>query len=73
MLKNITFSSDAKIIDAARKKALNNNTSLNALFKSWLAGIANNENTSVELETFLDKVEYVSSGRKFTREEMNER
>ena len=73
MFKNITFSTDAKIIDAARKKALNSNTSLNALFNSWLAGIAKNENATAELETFLEKVKYVSSGRNFTREEMNER
>jgi len=73
MLKNITFSSDEKVIAAARKKALNNNTSLNALFNSWLSGIAKNDNASAELETFLDKVKYASSGRNFTREEMNER
>jgi hypothetical protein len=73
MLKNITFSTDAKIIEAARKKALNNNTSLNALFNSWLSGIAKNENASAELETFLKKVKYVSSERNYTREEMNER
>ncbi len=73
MLKNITFSSDVKIINAARKKALNNNTSLNALFNSWLAGIVKNDDSAAELETFLDKVKYVSSGRNFTREDMNER
>ena len=73
MLKNITFSSDVEIINAARKKALNNNTSLNALFNSWLAGIVKNEDSAAELETFLDKVKYVSSGRNFTREDMNER
>ena len=73
MLKNITFSTDAEIINAARKKALNSNTSLNTLFNSWLTGIAKNENAHAELETFLEKVKYVSSGRNFTREEMNER
>jgi hypothetical protein len=73
MLKNITFSTDEKIIDTARKKALNNKTTLNALFNKWLSGYVKIDHAYNHLDSFLNKVSYASSGKSFSRKELNER
>lgn len=73
MLKNITLSADEKLIEAARKKAKINDTTLNDLFRQWLAGYSRENNLIDKLDIFLSKTEYVSSGRSFSRDELNER
>ena len=74
-MRNITLSADAALIDAARRRALANNSTLNAQFRSWLAEyVGRNRQASRAIES----VERLSAdlrtgGRRFTREEMNER
>lgn len=72
MLKNITFSADEHLIEKARKKAMENNTTLNELFRKWLLSYTKNA-TADTLENFLEKVSYVNPGRSFSRDEYNER
>lgn len=71
-MKNITLSADEVIIENARKKALNNNTTLNALFREWLINYVNNAKSVDELDKFLNQLN-VKSGRSFSRDELNER
>ncbi|MBM3705161.1 MAG: antitoxin [Actinobacteria bacterium] len=73
MLKNITFTADEKVIETARRKALNNKTTLNILFNKWINSLIKNRYLSSELDLFISKVSYASSGRSFSREELNER
>jgi len=73
MLKNITLSADEKLIEDARKKAKLNNTTLNDLFRHWIAGYSREKNLTDKLDVFLSKTEYVASGRSFSRDELNER
>ena len=73
MLKNITLSAEESLIEEARKKAMLNNTTLNELFRYWLAGFAREKDLPGKLDSFLAKTEYVSSGRSFMRDELNER
>lgn len=73
MLKNITFSADEKSIDSAREKAINSRTTLNSLFNKWLSSYVKIGYVSNELDSFLNKISYVSSGRSFSRNELNER
>ena len=73
MLKNITLSADEKLIDLARKKAINNNTTLNELFRQWLANYSIEKGLSADLDQFLAQTSYSASGRSFSREELNER
>jgi hypothetical protein len=71
-MKNITLSADDVVIENARKKALKNNTTLNALFREWLSNYVNNAKSANELDNFLNKIN-VKSGRSFSRDELNER
>lgn len=73
MLKNITFSAEEKLIESARKKARNNNTTINTVFRQWLSVYAKEQGLISELDNYLDKTAYVNSGRSFTRDEYNQR
>jgi hypothetical protein len=73
MLKKITFSVEEKLIEIARKKALNQNTTLNELFRQWLANYAIDQDVADDLNRFLSRTSYCDPGRSFTREEFNER
>ena len=73
MIRNITLSADEILIESARKKAEQENTSLNKLFREWVAKYANRDNIGVEYDNLMESLKNVSAGKKFTREEMNER
>ena len=73
MIKNITLSGDEVLIESARKKAEQENTSLNKLFREWVANYANRDNLGVEYDNLMKSLKNVCAGKKFTREEMNER
>jgi hypothetical protein len=78
MLKNITFSADEKVIEAARARARAEETTLNEKVRLWLEDYgreeAEGESRVAAFKKVMDDLRHVSSGgRKFTREEMNER
>jgi hypothetical protein len=79
MLKNITLSAEERHIEAARKRASEQNTTLNAEFRKWLESYARDREEGEErARRFRELVEstrdqFSSGGRKFTRDEMNER
>ena len=74
-MKNITLSADEGLIEAARERARAENTTLNEQFRLWLAGYARREQQAeramVTIRELRGRVR--TGGRKFTREEMNER
>ena len=71
--QNITFSADKSDIEQARHEAQGRNTTLNELFRDWLKQIAGRRSRAAEYRALMKKLRYVNAGRKFTREEMNER
>lgn len=72
-MKNITFNTDETLIRKAREKATKENTTLNNRFREWLESyVARTSPVSGYRET-MKKLEYASPGRKFSREELNER
>jgi len=73
MLKNITFSVDDKDIAAAREAAELENTTLNELVRDWISEYARSRERSSHLEKAFEALSHLRAGRKFTREEMNER
>jgi hypothetical protein len=73
VLKNITFSAEQPDIDRAREVARSQNTTLNELFRDWLRGVARREVQADRYRALMARLRHVNSGRKFTREEMNER
>ena len=74
-MRNITLSADEGLIDAARKRAAEERTTLNAQFRLWLADYVGRGRRA---DSFMETIEYLrknygASVRKFTRDEMNER
>ena len=74
-MKNITLSADEGLIEAARRRAAEEGTTLSAQFRLWLSGYAGRGRHA---DSFMETIEYLcknygAGGRKFTREEMNER
>ncbi len=72
-MKNITFSAEEDLIESARQEARARKTTLNVLFREWLAELAAREERSKRADELLKRLSYVDSGGKFSREEMNER
>ena len=75
MMKNITLSAEADLIEKARERAASEQTTLNAQFRIWLENYVQREQKSERtIETIRElQASIFSGGRKFSREEMNER
>lgn len=73
MLKNITLSAEEELIRKAREKAQGEHTTLNATFRRWLRQYANKNTRTTDYQAFMDSLNYARPGRKFSREELNER
>jgi len=72
-MKNITFNADETLIRKAREKAAKENTTLNNRFREWLESYVAKKSPVSEYREAMKKLGYASPGRKFSREEMNER
>jgi hypothetical protein len=75
-MKNITLSADEKLIEAARQEARRRKTTLNAEFREWLARYARSRQAQQRLRDYrrlMDSMKEVSSGRRYTRDELNAR
>ncbi|KAF0095301.1 MAG: hypothetical protein E1N59_796 [Puniceicoccaceae bacterium 5H] len=72
-MKNITFSADETLIEQARAEARARHTTLNALFRDWLADMAQREKRRDKVEEIFARMNAYNAGGHFTREEMNER
>lgn len=73
-MKNITFTADERLIDAAREQALADNTTLNEQFRRWLEQYARKRQAARALAVAERISQYADSGAKrFSRDERNER
>ena len=73
MLRNITLSADDELIRKAREKAAEEKSTLNELFRRWIRQYVERGKTGDEIDQVMESMDYVYSGKKFTREELNER
>jgi hypothetical protein len=73
MLKNITLSAEDRLIAQARQRAQRERKSLNAVFREWLAGYVGKGARAVRYRELTRKLKHVSAGKKFSRDELNER
>ena len=73
MLKNITLSADKNLIERARQRAEAQKTTLNAEFRRWLAQYVESPQTRSEFTELMEHFAYIKPGKKFSRNEMNER
>jgi len=74
-MKNITLSADESLIEAARERARAEHTTLNEQFRGWLKEYARREQQADEAMAVVRELrgKVRTGGRKFTRDEMNER
>ncbi len=73
MLKNVTLSSEDWLIGRAREKAVREKTTLNALFRQWLARYVGQDRSAVEYHALMERLSYVQADHSFSRDELNER
>ena len=72
-MKNITLSADEALIEKARERARQERKSLNEAFREWLALYAGQTLSARDYRRLMSDLTYARPGRKFTRDEMNER
>ena len=74
-MKNITLSADAGLLEAARGRAAAEGTTLDALFRRWLAEyVERGRQADRAMAAIRELRETIhTGGRRFSRDEMNER
>jgi hypothetical protein len=72
MLKNITLSAEDKLVEAARERAQQERTTLNNVFREWLARYAAKDAGADRYRQLMQKLKHVSAGRKFSRDQLND-
>ena len=72
-MKNITLSADENLIEQARLVAKSQHTTLNAAFREWLEQFTRQAGNADQFDSLMKRLKYVNTGRRFTRDEMNER
>jgi hypothetical protein len=73
MIKNITLSAEEELIRKARDKAHRERTTLNATFRQWLERYVARSAKTADFDSFMASLSYAKPGRKFSRDELNER
>ena len=73
MLRNITLSAELQLLRRAREKAMKEKRSLNYLFREWLSHYVTQGKTIHQYHDLMKKLNYANPGRKFLRDELNER
>lgn len=72
-MKNITLSAEENLIEQARLVAKSQHRTLNAAFREWLEQFTRRAGSAHEFDSLMNRLKHVDSGRRFTRDEMNER
>ena len=73
-MRNITLSADEQLIEAARRRAVAQHTTLNAQFRLWLADyVGRDRQTAQAMQTVRALQGKLRVGRQLTRAERNER
>ncbi|HWF09057.1 MAG TPA: hypothetical protein VG297_11380 [Bryobacteraceae bacterium] len=72
-MRNVTLSADERLIDQAREVARSQHKTLNQVFREWLESYVRPDDAVEKYDALMKRLSHVNAGRKFTREEMNER
>ena len=73
-MRNITLSADEQLIEAARRRAVAQHTTLNAQFRLWLADYVGRDRQAAQaMRTVRTLQGKLRVGRQLTRAERNER
>jgi hypothetical protein len=72
-MKNVTLSADENLIEQARLIAKAQRKTLNSAFREWLEQFTRQSGNAQEFDSLMKRLKHVRPGRRFTRDEMNER
>jgi hypothetical protein len=72
-VRNVTLSADEHLIEQARSLAKAQHKTLNALFREWLHQLTTQHGETQSYEALMQRLGHVRAGRRFSRDEMNER
>lgn len=74
-MKNITLSADERLIETARIRARERHTTLNEEFRRWLADYVGRDEVAARAMATIRELQghYGTGGKRFTRDELNER
>jgi hypothetical protein len=72
-MKRITFRADERQIERARMLAKSRHRTLNVMFREWLEQFAAQNGSAQEFDASMKRLKHVQAGRRFSRDEMNER
>lgn len=72
-MKRITFSADEETIARARSAARAHGRTLNELFREWLSDLGARAEKVETVQALMKNLSHVKAGRRFTRDEMNQR
>jgi len=73
VVKRITFSADADLIEKARQVAKSENKTLNAAFREWLESYASRLGAVQAHRALMERLRHIHGAGPYTRDEMNER
>jgi predicted transcriptional regulator len=71
-METITLTVDKSVLDEAERLAQEQQVTREAVLNEWLQRSLGAERVR-KYDELMDRLKYVNAGRKFTREEMNER
>jgi predicted transcriptional regulator len=72
-MKNVTLSADEDLIERARLIAREQRRTLNDAFREWLAQFTQSAGDAQGFEALMARLQNANAGRRFSREELNER
>jgi len=72
-MKNVTISVDEGLLRRARQRAGAEHRTINELVREWMGQYVGQASAAASYEALMRRLDHVSSGRRFTREEMHER
>jgi hypothetical protein len=72
-MKNVTLSADEHLIEQARHVARSQHKTLNAAFREWLEQYTAEAGNALEFDALMQRLHHVRPGRRFSRDDMNER
>lgn len=72
-MKNITLSADEGLLQQARRRASAEHRTLNDVFRQWLDQYVSQSTASDTYDDVMKRLNHVSAGRKFSREQMHDR
>lgn len=72
-MKNITLSAEEDLIERARLIARTQRRTLNDAFRDWLTQFTQNAGDAQGFDAMMNRMNHVDAGRRFSRDELNER